>query len=107
MKLKLEFVARAPKVANDNEIILIKDKNIKNKILKSFNKSLFANKIFQEKKFLTKNLYNKTYIFVNCMKSKTSLDFEKLGSDLYVFLKTNKIDNFLININNLVLEIDE
>ncbi len=103
MKLKLEFLLKVPKVAKDNEIILIKDKNIKNKILKSFNKSLFANKIFQEKKFLTKNLYNKTYIFVNCMKSKTSLDYEKLGSDLYVFLKTNKIEQTFIEANTSIV----
>ncbi len=99
MKLKLEFVTKVPKVAKDNEIILLNDKKNKNKILKSLNKSLFTNKLFQERKFLTKYLDDKNYIFVNCMKSKTSLDFEKLGSDLYVFLKNNKIEKAFLDGN--------
>ena len=99
MKLKLEFVTKVPKVAKDNEIILLNDKKNKNKILKSLNKSLFTNKLFQERKFLTKYIDDKNYIFVNCMKSKTSLDFEKLGSDLYVFLKNNKIEKAFLDGN--------
>ena len=54
MKLKLDFVNKVPKVAKDNEIILLKDKTTKNKIVKSLNKSLFSNKLFLEKKFLFK-----------------------------------------------------
>ena len=101
MKLKLEFVTKIPKVAKDIEIILLKDKNYKNKILKSSNKSLFTkSKLFQEKKFLTKNIDDKTYIFVDCSKSKTSLDFEKLGSNLYVFLKNNKFENTFFEANS-------
>ena len=50
MKLKLDFVTKVPKVAKDNEVILLKDKTTKNKIVKSLNKSLFANKLFLEKK---------------------------------------------------------
>ena len=92
MKLKLEFINKLNKVTKDNEVILLKDKNTKNKILKSLNKSLFSNNLFIEKKFITHNLNDKTYIFVNCMKSKTSLDYEKLGSDFYIFLKNNKIE---------------
>ena len=92
MKLKLEFVNKLNKVTKDNEVILLKDKNTKNKILKSLNKSLFSNNLFIEKKFITQNLNDKTYIFVNCMKSKTSLDYEKLGSDFYIFLKNNKVE---------------
>tara|TARA_A100001388_G_scaffold33951_1_gene21720 strand:+ start:1100 stop:2536 length:1437 start_codon:yes stop_codon:yes gene_type:complete len=92
MKLKLEFVNKLSKVTKDNEVIFLKDKNTKNKILKSLNKSLFSNNLFIEKKFITHNLNDKTYIFVNCMKSKTSLDYEKLGSDFYIFLKNNKIE---------------
>ena len=34
MKLKLDFVTKVPKVAKDNQVILIKDKTIKNKIVK-------------------------------------------------------------------------
>ncbi len=92
MKLKLDFVTKAPKVAIDNEIILLKDKIIRNKNLKSLNNSIFTNKLFLENKFFVQNINNKTFIFVNCMKSKTSLDYEKLGSNLFEFLKNNKIE---------------
>ncbi len=92
MKLKLDFVNKVPKQAIDNEIILVKDRAVKNKILKSSNKSLFEDKLFLEKKFSVKNIKDKNYIFVNCMKAKTSLDFEKIGSQLYIFLKNNKIE---------------
>ena len=37
------------------------------------------------------------------MKSKTSLDYEKLGSDLYVFLKTNKIEQTFIEANTSIV----
>ena len=92
MKLKLDFVNKVPKQAIDNEIILVKDRVVKNKILKSSSKSLFKDKLFLEKKFSVKNIKDKNYIFVNCMKTKTSLDYEKLGSQLYIFLKNNKIE---------------
>ena len=109
MKLKLEFVAKVPKLANDNEVILLKDKNIKNKIVKNLNKSVFNNKLFLEKKFIAQIINDKTYIFVNCIKSKTSLDFEKIGSNLYIFLKNNKIEKSYIepsssNLTNVQLE---
>ena len=99
MKLKLEFVSKVPKLAKDNEIILIKDKTSKNKIVGTINKSIFNNKLFQEKKFYIQNANNKTYIFVNCMNSKISLDYEKLGSNLYVFLRSNKIENCFYQTN--------
>ena len=51
MKLKLDFVNKVPKVAKDSQVILIKDKTTQNKIVKSLNKSIFANKLFLEKKF--------------------------------------------------------
>ena len=92
MKLKLDFVNKVPKQAMDNEIILVKDRSVKNKILKSSNKSLFNDKLFLEKKFSIKNIKDKNFIFVNCMKSRTSLDYENLGSQLFIFLKNNKIE---------------
>ena len=92
MKLKLDFVNKVPKEAKDNEIILVKDKAAKNKIVKLVNKSLFSNKLFLQKKLFIQNIKDKNYIFVNCIKSKTSLDYEKLGSQLYIFLKNNKIE---------------
>ena len=89
MRLKLDFVRKVPKEAKDNEIILVKDKSYKNKT-KFLNKFLITNKIFLEKKLLIQNIDKKTYIFVNCIKSKTSLDYEKLGSLLYTFLKNRE-----------------
>ena len=100
MKLKLNFVNNLPKAATDNEIVLFKDKKIKNKLVKSLNKSLFNNQLFLEKKFVAQNINGKTYIFVNCTKSKTSLDYEKIGSNLYIFLKNNKIDNSFLQPNS-------
>ena len=99
MKLKLDFVNKVPKVAKDSQVILIKDKTTQNKIVKSLNKSIFANKLFLEKKFLIQNLSDKIYIFVNCVKSKTSLDYEKLGSNLFLFLKNNKIEKSFFETN--------
>ncbi len=99
MKLKLDFITKVPKVAEDNQVILLKDKSTQNKIVKSLNKSLFANKLFLERKFLIQNIHHKTYIFVNCMKSKTSLDYEKLGSELFIFLKNNKIEKSFFETN--------
>ena len=96
MKLKLDFVSKQPKVFKDNEVILIKSQTSKNKIVKSLNKFVFKNNLFTEKKFLIKNSKDKNYIFVNCMKSSTSLDYEKLGSEFYVFLKNNKILTLLL-----------
>ena len=46
MKLKLDFVTKVPKVAKDNEVILLNDKTTQNKIVKSLNKSIFSNKLF-------------------------------------------------------------
>ncbi|MBD1153849.1 leucyl aminopeptidase [Pelagibacterales bacterium SAG-MED23] len=97
MMLNLKFINKIPKDAKDSEIIFVIDKNIKNKIAKLLNKYIFSSKLFSEKNFLTKNLDNKTYLFVNCTKSKTTLDYEKLGSELYLYLKNNKIENSFID----------
>ena len=106
MKLKLDFVNKVPKEAIDNEIILVKDRAVKNKILKYSNKSLFKDKLFLEKKFSVKNIKDKNYIFVNCMKAKTSLDYEKLGSQLYIFLKNNKIErSFFISSSSFLTNV--
>ena len=91
MKLNLNFVNKVPKIAKDNEIILLTKKVIKNKEIKQLSKSVFSNKLFSEQNFLAKDYNDKSYIFVNCTKSKISLDFEKLGSKLYVFLKKNRL----------------
>ena len=103
MKLKLDFVNKVPKQAKDNEIILVKNKANKKIILKSSNKSLFTDKLFLEKKFSIKNIKDKNYIFVNCTKLKTSLDYEKIGSQLYIFLKNNKIERSFFISNSTFL----
>ena len=103
MKLKLDFVNKIPKDAKDNEIILVKDKTTKYKAVKLSNKSLFSNKLFLQKKFHVQNIKDKNYIFVNCIKSKTSLDYEKLGSQLYIFLKNNRFDKSFFVSNSTFL----
>ena len=100
MKLNLNFVNKVPKTAKDNEIILLNQRLIKNKEIKKLSKSVFTNKLFTEQNFLIKDYNDKSYIFVNTTKSKVSLDFEKLGSKLFVFLKENKKENSFINIEN-------
>ena len=98
--LNLNFVNKVPKIAKDNEIILLTQKVKKSKEIKELTKSAFSNKLFLEQNFLTKDYNNKSYILVNCTKSKVSLDFEKLGSKLFVFLKENKKENSFINVEN-------
>ena len=97
MSLNLKFVTKIPKDASENEIVFLKDKNIKNKIIKPLNRHIFSSKLFIEDNFLIKNLNNKTYLFVNCTKFKTTLDYEKLGSKLYLYLKNYKIENSFID----------
>ena len=100
MKLKLKFASKISKDTKDNEILFIKQKRIKSKYLQPLNKSVFSSKLFNEKDFIIKDYKNKTYIFVNCTKSKVSLDYEKQGSKLYEFLTANKIESSFINIGN-------
>ncbi len=97
MTLNLKFVTKMPKVALDKEIIFLKQKNFKNNYPKPLHKFVFSSKLFNEQNFLIKDHNNKSYVFVNCANSKVSLDFEKLGSKLYIFLKDNKIENSIIN----------
>ena len=103
MKLNLEYVNNLPKVSIDNEVILLKDKNIKNKLPKSINNDVFNNKLFLEKNFFIKNLANKTYIFVNCIKLKTTTDYENLGSQLYNLLTNNMIEKSFIDTNQTTI----
>ena len=100
MKLNINFTNKVPKMAKDNEIILLNQKTIKIKGIKQLTNTVFSNKLFSEQNFLAKDYKDKSYIFVNCTKSKASLDFEKLGSKLYVFLKENKKENSFINLTN-------
>ena len=99
MKLNLKFVNKNVKSTQDNEIIFLKQKKFKSNRLKSLEKSIFSNKLFNQHSFLKKDHNNKSFIFVNCTNSKISLDFEKLGSKLYVFLKDNKIENSILRVS--------
>ena len=103
MMINLKFISKTPKEAQENEILFLKKKITKNKIFKPLNNHIFSNKLFIEKKFLKKNLNNKTYIFVNCLKANSNLDYEKLGSKLYLYLKDNKIENSFINVQKNLL----
>ncbi len=100
MKLNLKFAIKISKDASDNEVIFVNQKTIKSKYLKSLNKSIFSSKLFLEKNFLKKDYNDKSYIFVNCTKSKVSIDYEKTGSKLYEFLIGNKIETSFINFEN-------
>ena len=97
MTLNLKFTTKTPKVALDKEIVFLKQKNFKSNYLKPLAKSVFSSKLFNEQNFLIKDYNDKSYVFVNCFESKVLLDFEKLGSKLYIFLKNNKIENSIIN----------
>ena len=103
MKLNLKFVNKIPKEAKDIEVIFLKDKSIKRKDLKHLSKSVFSNKLFSEQNFLKKDHNDKSLVFVNSITCKTSLDFEKLGSKLFVFLENNKIENSFISTTNYSL----
>ncbi len=103
MKLNLKFVTKIPRLASGNEIIFLKQKKMKSTYLKSIDKSVFSSKLFNDQNFLKRDYNNKSYIFVNCTKSKISLEFEKLGSKLFEYLKANKIENSIIIENNNTL----
>ena len=65
MKLNLNFVNKVPKIAKDNEIILLTQKVKKSKEIKEITKSVFSNKLFLEQNFLTKD-YNMNHSY-HCM----------------------------------------
>jgi leucyl aminopeptidase len=100
MKLNLNFVSKIPKEAKDYEVIFLNQKKLKKRDLIGLSKSVFSNKLFTEQNFLKKDFNNKSYIFVNCVNSKVSLDFEKLGSKLFLFLKDNKIENSFVSVSS-------
>ncbi len=109
MKLKVNFVSKTPKVAMANEIIFVKNKNIKNKNLNPILKKVFDNQLFKEQLFAQKEYKNINHIFVNCSKTSLSSDYENIGSKLFDYLKNNKLENNFFNvsksnINNIQLE---
>ena len=109
MKLKVKFVSKTPKVAMTNEIVFVKNKNIKNNKLKPIIKTIFNNQLFKEQFFMQKEYGSRNHIFVNCSKTLSSTDYESIGSKLFAYLKNNKLENSFIdaskaNINNIQLE---
>jgi len=109
MKLKVNFVSKTPKVAMANEIIFVKNKNIKNKNLNPILKKVFDNQLFKLHLFAQKEHKNINHIFVNCSKTALSSDYENIGSKLFDYLKNNKLENSFFNasksnINNIQLE---
>ena len=99
MKLNLNFVNKTTRLGQDNEIIFFKSKKLKSKHPKLINSNIFSNKLFLEENFVRRDYNDKSFVLVNCTKCKVSLDYEKIGSNLYKFLKDNKIENSFINAN--------
>ena len=62
--INLNFVNKVPKIAKDNEIILLTQKIKKSKEIEELTKSVFSNKLFLEQNFLTKDYNNKSYILL-------------------------------------------
>ena len=109
MNLKVKFTSKLIKAKALNEIVFVKNKNIKSKDIKTHIKSLKDNSLFQEQLFIQKEFNNKNYIFVNCKKLSLSSDYENIGSKLFDYLKNNKLEYSYINsskanINNIQLE---
>ena len=100
MKLKVNFVRKISKSATINEIVFIKSKT---------NKSIVDNDLFKEQLIFQKEQNGKIKIFVNCIKTSLSKDYEKIGSKLFDYLKNNKKEKSFIesdksNINEINLE---
>ena len=97
MKLKLNFVSKKPKQGLKNELIFIKNKNLK---IRNFNiTEVLKNEIFKEKKILQINNNFTNFILVNCIDINKTSDFENLGSKLFSFLTENSIRNIFLNSN--------
>ena len=78
MKLKVNFVRKISKAAAINEIVFIKSKS---------NKNIVDNELFKEQLIIQKEQNGKNKIFVNCIKTSLSKDYEKMGSKLFNYLK--------------------
>jgi len=100
MKLKVNFVRKISKAAMINEIVFVKNKS---------NKNIVENELFKEQLIIQKEQNSNNKIFVNCIKTSLSKDYEKIGSKLFDYLKSNKkeksyIDSDKSNINKINLE---
>jgi len=109
MKLKVNFATKLSKAKAENEIIFVKNQNLKNKNLKPILKFVLESKLFQEELFIQKEYNKRNYIFINCRKLTLSSDYENIGSKLFDYLNNSKIENSYIDIgkvdiNNIQLE---
>jgi len=109
MKLKVNFATKLSKAKAENEIIFVKNQNLKNKNLKPILKFVLESKLFQEELFIQKEYNKRNYIFINCRKLTLSSDYENIGSKLFDYLNKSKIENSYIDIgkvdiNNIQLE---
>ena len=109
MKLKVNFVTKLSKAKTENEIIFVKNQNLKNKNLKPILKFVLESKLFQQELFIQKEYNKRNYIFINCRKLTLSSDYENIGSKLFDYLNNSKIENSYIDIgkvdiNNIQLE---
>jgi len=109
MKLKVNFATKLSKAKTENEIIFVKNQNLKNKNLKPILKFVLESKLFQEESFIQKEYNKRNYIFINCRKLTLSSDYENIGSKLFDYLNNSKIENSYIDIgkvdiNNIQLE---
>ena len=87
MMLKVNFTPILSKSKTVNEIIFVKNKNLKNKNVKQSLRLVLENKLFQDQLFAQKEYKNKNYIFINCKKIAVSSDYENIGSKLFEYLK--------------------
>ena len=95
MKLKVNFIRKISKVAKINEIVFIKSKKVKNINLKP----VLDNELFKEQLIIQKEYSNKNKIFVNCIKTSLSTDYENIGSILLDYLRKNKIEKSFIDVD--------
>ncbi len=105
MKLKLNFIAKLTKTNSVNEIVFVKSKNIKNINLKP----ILENELFKDQKIIQKEYNGKNKIFVNCLMTSLSSEYESIGSKLFDYLKNNKIEKSYVdseknNINKINIE---
>ena len=92
MNIKIKYQKKLKLIKDHTEVQFLKDKSSNVNI-----KSTSEKKIFEEKKILLKSINDKSHIFINISKIKTSTDFEKIGSKLYDFSKEFKIYNLILN----------
>ena len=107
MNIKVNFISKLTKTSSVNNIVFVKDKKFKNKILNPIIKSVINNELFKDDLFVQKEFNNSNYIFVNFKNMSTSSDCENIGSKLYDYLKKNKLENSCIETNKIDLSQDQ